>query len=237
VIDLSFSIFFGSSGTGKTHIASSIARALARNSHKVLVVDATQHQGMYHNFTFNKDIEKAINPDKPEPFIREQFDIIAFDYKKYDEFNQKNFLKNIKYEGYEHVFIEVEEPVEMGFIKGDAKFFLIQNLDAVALIRNKDILDRNNSLREAKLHIVFNQFYWSKLKMDYINKQLGTKDIANIILPYSFDDVKVSCNNKVDGKINISKYSQDQKMALFEILTYIVGDLKQDTKTFKNYVG
>lgn len=221
-------LFTGANNVGKSHTMLVLAKLLAMLNKNVAVIDGTKDQGVYNYFNYNKDVENNRALKNLKPIIREDISIFANDPIQREDINFE-ILKSFKFDNYDLVFIEADEYTSEKLISYAKRIFLVQNSDKDKLLRNVNLLKRVN-IDADKLTFIFNQILENKFDIMYLLNSL-VQNLYNraalinnefIDIPYYEDDIILSLNNKVDGRISIKNYSDDFKHAMFDLINKVI---------------
>ena len=236
---MDISLFIGANGTGRSHTMIILAKILAKLGNNVLVIDATDSQGIFNYFEYNVDVESEVALTEFDPIIREEISILVDNPLNCNrlDIDYKTLLENVELNKYNYIFIEVDGVVDSRLIKESSRIFMIQNSDKDKLIRNKKILKELN-IDSTKLHFIFNQIVDSRYDKSYLleelfsslNNKIAVLDNEEVEIPFLEEDLIWSYENKLDGKISLKGYSEDFRKAMYEltnIITFV------DSRTFK----
>lgn len=214
--------FLGSRCVGKSHLILYTAKVISRLDKKVLVVDATSSEGVSGFFNINSDIEMKSNY-----LEREGFDIVfignASDEKLIEFINKEN-------EKYDYVLIEYDKEISQLITDDSDKIILIQNFDKTNLLNNKIII--KDGLENKSICLVLNMAMDCKLKKKYILNYLKIDSEKIIEIPFIDTDYKASIDNKMDGRLNFKKFSEEHNKSILEIAACIE-NLPTDKKLLK----
>lgn len=236
-------IFAGTQNTGKSQNMLATAVILALLNKKVLVIDTTKDQGLFSYFNFNEDLDENMSLDKLKPFVRHDIEIMVNNPVEEVKVNYSSF-SNFNFNEYDYIFVEVDETMNDTWIEQAKMILFFQSSDKATLYKNKEILERIARYTDVeKLEFIYNQYVDCKASKDYLlnhliqdikhkKYELACKD--DIEIPYESENMIISLNNKVDGKLNLKKYSRDYKEALFEIVNLLI---EVNEKTFKRLVS
>lgn len=244
-------IFAGTQNTGKSHNMLATAVILSRlnkgkdksHGHRILVIDTTKDQGVFSCFNFNLDLDEDMSLEKLNPFVRHDIEIMVNNPAKHDKVNYSAF-ESFDFSGYDYIFVEVDETMNDDWIREARMILFFQSSDKATLYKNKEILECIAKITEVgKLEFIYNQYLDCKASKDYLLSYL-IEDIRmkkyeliqkdDIEIPYEPENMIVALNNKVDGKLNLKKYSRDYKEALFEIVNLLI---EVSEKTFKRLIS
>lgn len=229
-------VFLGADRTGKSSTMLALAKILANVDKKVLVIDATQSQGVYSFFDYNFDIEVKNPLDEGKTIVRENFEIVFSNMEsefEFEKLNKYNFSK------YDYVFIEGDKNLPPHLVN-TAHIILFQDFDKHTLLKNKIILKKfkidankltvifNNMLDDVKLKDHFLDELFSEIKLNIS----GLNEIFEI--PFEEVDIVNTIENKTDGYLDLKAYSNCYKSAIYEIVNSIE---EIDKKTFKKILG
>lgn len=259
VLNLNFTninVVFGADSEARSHLVLYVSKLLSAAGKKILVIDSTIRQSIYFNFNYNElESKRAIFDIRP--IIREDIEILCNDpYIKFnimdiEDNNQKmtfafkpsfktdvrldvfEILSNIDTESYDAIIVEADENINYRLYAESDKRFLVQDSNKDVLMRNAHLMVDLVKTKGAKetyfVHVV--NGYKSKMNMDYIENNLKIELNKNIDFHYGFEDMNISLDNKIDGRLSLREFSLAHNESIFNIADLIVPIKEQ----FKNH--
>lgn len=203
------SIFIGAKGTGKTKAILNIAAALSCMGKRVLVIDTTEDKKIIDAFNFNST-ENVLD------FERNNYDVKII---KLNNLKQLDEFKN-----YDHILVKADEQTNLDSLDENYLYVLVQNQDKKTLKINGQLLLRMKDIQPKKQILIFNDYVESKFTREYIYDKLSAANVGflyssiQVEFPFREEDYRSAIDNQLDGFITLSKYSNEYKKALFDVV-------------------
>ncbi|MBY6773695.1 hypothetical protein [Clostridium botulinum] len=234
-------LYIGASNVGKSHTMLALSKILSLLNKNVAVFDLTKSQGSYNYYNYNLEVESDRALSELKPIIRDNVSIfvnnpnlnLEVDVNKIFKYDLKKF---------DYVFIEVdEESATKDLLSKVDKVFLIQNYDKDKLIKNNNLI-KKLKVNGEKITFIFNQILESKfdkvylidMLMENLNNKVGLLNNGDVEIPFCEEDLILSSNNKVDGVLHLKDYSDEFKIAMFELVSKV---MEVDNKKFNKIMN